>query len=150
MKKLKRILTGLLAVVLVISNLQLGTLTVNAAEIDDTIVTTGEEGRNDVTPTEPTATPVAGEEEATPTATPVAGEEEATPTATPVAGEEQPEILSFADLGDPVGGYGCEIDVDEDGVATFAFDNNGGYGERYYNLPHQIPSIKNILLVLNI
>ncbi len=121
MKKLKRILTGLLAVVLVISNLQLGTITVNAAEVDDTIVTTGEGEEGDVTPT------------ATPEATP-----ETTPEATPEAGNVV--FCDFTDWSTIEGKGWSSSNTVENGVNTIVYEEQ--YGEIYYAFPENVDAAK--------
>ena len=164
MRKLKRILTGLLAVVLVISNLSVATLTVNAAEIDNTIVTTEGEGEGDVT--EPTAEPT-DEPEATeaPTEEPEATEEpsaeateepsaeateepsaEATEEPSAEATEEPTEepaeetVVTYDFTGwDKINGYQNTNEV-VDGVNTIVYEAQ--FAEIFYAFPEDLDAAK--------
>lgn len=154
MRKSKRILTSFLAIALVLSNLSLSTLTVNATEATDMPMVVEEQDdagsvsqnapgsenpvqARSVSQNEPENMSVSGN---TPGTTPPSdgnGEGGGTaPDQGEGGGSTNEVILNFNQLGTNFG-YGCKPTVDEaTGAAKFVFNNGGNtHGEARYNLP---------------
>lgn len=146
MRKFRRILTSFLAIALVLSNLSLSTLTVNATEATDEPIVQEQNDDTSVSQNEPVQEKkdeLVGESVSDNNLLMLTNLEGGDFNVDPqnVSGEENnesnEEIITFNQLGSPFGwGYGDAIIVDETtGAATITFNNGGGHGEARFNLP---------------
>ena len=168
-KKTRRLLAGILAVVFLLSSIQMTTLTANAEEVTQQDVgLDNPTNADDVTDpnmdpnTDPNADPNV-DPNADPNVDPNADpnvDPNADPNVDPNANPEETPIMmmstkssneviyTFDDL-TRAGGYSCEMTEDTDDVWTFAY-SGGSYGELYFNFPSDFDSSKvsNVELVI--
>ena len=152
-KKTRRLLAGILAIVFVLSSIQMTTLTANAEEVTQQDVgLDNPTNADDVTDpnmdpnTDPNADPNV-DPNADPNVDPNANPEE-TPIMMMSTKSSNEVIYTFDDL-TRAGGYSCEMTEDTDDVWTFAY-SGGSYGELYFNFPSDFDSSKvsNVELVI--